>query len=113
MRKYSVLAATISALLLALISTPANASVPANGTYLCTTGSFTISSGRVTSHASCAGAVVIPAGVTSFDDFAFLYATSLTSITIPASVTSIGIAAFYGTTSLTSITFDGDRKSVV
>ena len=40
MRKYPVLTATISALLLALISTPANASVPADGTYLCTTGAF-------------------------------------------------------------------------
>ena len=108
MRKYSVLAATISALLLALISTPANASVPADG---CTTGNFTISSGSVTTHSSCAGAVVIPAGVTSIGASAFFNATALTSITIPASVTSIGANAFYGTTALTSVYFLGDAPT--
>ena len=112
MRKYSVLAATISALLLALISTPAHASVPPNGTYLCTTGvassltpNFTITNGVVSSGTSCAGAVVIPAGVTSIGDSAFQSATALTSITIPASVTSIGANAFRNATALTSITF--------
>ena len=109
MRKYSVLTATISALLLALISTPANASVPADGTYLCTTGNFTISSvggnSSVTTHSSCAGAVVIPAGVTSIGASAFYNATALTSITIPASVTSIGTSAIRNATALTSITF--------
>ena len=82
MRKYSVLTATISALLLALISTPANASVPADGTYLCTTGAssadtpnFTITSGVVSAGTACAGAVVIPAGVTSIGDNAFDRAT--------------------------------------
>ena len=112
MRKYSVLAATISALLLALISTPANASVPPNGTYLCTTGvassltpNFTITNGVVSSGTSCAGAVVIPAGVTSIGDSAFQSATALTSITIPASVTSIGDYAFANAIALTSVTF--------
>ena len=112
MRKHAVLTATITALLLALISTPAHASVPPNGTYLCTTGvassltpNFTITNGVVSSGTSCAGAVVIPAGVTSIGDSEFQSATALTSITIPASVTSIGTSAFRNATSLTSITF--------
>ena len=111
-RKYSVLAATITALLLALISTPAHASVPPDGTYLCTTGvasiltpNFTITSGVVSAGTSCAGAVVIPAGVTSIGSNAFQSATSITSITIPASVTTIGNYAFNSATSLTSVTF--------
>ena len=110
-RKYSVLAATITALLLALISTPAHASVLPDGTYLCTTGvassstpNFRISSDVVSSGTSCSGAVVIPAGVTSIGPAAFQSAT-LTSITIPASVTSIGANAFIRATGLTSITF--------
>ena len=118
MRKYSVLAAAISALLLALISTPANASVPADGTYLCTTGAssadtpnFTITSGVVSAGTACAGAVVIPAGVTSIGTSAFKGATSLTSITIPDSVISIGDYAFGNATSLTSITVANENPN--
>ena len=107
MRKYFVLTATISALLLALISTPANASVPANGTYPCSTGSFSINNGVVSAGASCAGDVVIPAGVTRIGQDAFDGATSLTSITIPDSVTQIRVNAFNHATSLASITFEG------
>ena len=103
MRKYSVLAATISALLLALISTPAHGrTVGCDGG-----GTFTVTEGVVTGSSSCTGEVVIPAGVTSIGDSAFERATALTSITIPASVTSIGAFAFLNATSLTSITFDG------
>ena len=119
MRKYSVLTATISALLLALISTPAHASVPADGTYLCTTGAFssatpnyTITDGVVSDGASCAGAVVIPAGVTSIGDEAFESATALTSVTIPASVTSIGTSAFESATALTSVTIPASVTSI-
>lgn len=118
MRKYTVLTATISALLLALISVPAHASVE-NGNYVCTTGLRTttettnvykITSNVATSYSNsikCAGAVVIPEGVTSIGDYAFTGATTLTSITIPASVTSIGEEAFYSNSALTTITFVG------
>ena len=115
MRKYSVLTATISALLLALISTPAHASV-VDGNYVCTTGLqattettnvYKITSNRVTSSIECAGAVVIPEGVTSIENGAFSVSTALTSITIPASVTSIGDEAFYFNSALTTITFVG------
>ena len=119
MRKLALLTATISALLLALISTPAHASVPPDGTYLCTTGvassstpNFTITSGVVSAGSSCAGAVVIPADVTSIGNNAFNSATGLTSITIPASVTSIGSNAFNRTTSLTSITIPANVTSI-
>ena len=46
---------------------------------------------------------VIPNGVTSIGDMAFMNCSGLTSITIPNSVTSIGIAAFQGCSSLTSV----------
>jgi len=47
--------------------------------------------------------IIIPEGVTSIGQEAFVYAISLTSISIPASVTSIGLEAFQDTTSLTHI----------
>lgn len=125
MHKNPVISALISVVLLASISisTPAHA----NGAYC-----FTITGGVVSAGNSCAGAVVLPADVTSigsgafagataltsitFDgtssltsigNAAFQGATSLTSITIPASVTSIGLYAFDGTTALTFVAFDG------
>jgi len=90
------------------------ASVPANGPYVCTTGvprpgsddtspTYTITNGVVTSGGSCAGAVVIPEGVTSIGQSAFDENTSLNSINIPSSVTSIGPNAFFGATGLSSI----------
>ena len=42
--------------------------------------------------------VVIPDGVTSIGNWAFIGCSSLTSVTIPDSVTSIGDSAFYFTT---------------
>ena len=81
-----------------------------DGIYNCLTGlasavtpTFTITSGVVSAGTHCAGAVLIPSGVTSIGIGAFYGATSLTSINIPAGVTSIGDSAFYEATSLTSI----------
>ena len=65
---------------------------------------FTIENGVLTKYNGTATEVVIPDGVTSIGDSAFMFCTSLTSITIPNSVTSIGDKAFKGCTSLTSIT---------
>ena len=48
----------------------------------------------------------IPANVSTIDNYAFQYATSLTSITIPSSVISIGDYVFQSATSLTSIYVD-------
>ena len=53
------------------------------------------------------GAITIPSSVTSIENSAFSYCTSLASIIIPNSVTSIGQRAFSGCTNLTSITFKG------
>lgn len=59
---------------------------------------------------------IIPDGVTSIGDFAFMYCISLKSITIPNSVTSIGDGAFMYCESLQSITipenFTSDEVTV-
>ncbi|MBJ7281005.1 MAG: leucine-rich repeat domain-containing protein, partial [Rhodoluna sp.] len=89
-----------------------------DGFYLCSTGVLTttgtptyrVLDGEVSSGGSCAGAVVIPEGVTSIGTDAFNGATALTSITIPASVTSIGTSAFYNATELTTVTFESGSK---
>jgi outer membrane protein OmpA-like peptidoglycan-associated protein len=57
------------------------------------TPNFTITSGLVSAGASCAGAVVIPAGVTGINGGAFAH-SPMTSISIPSSVTSIGASSF-------------------
>ena len=96
-----------------LVLSPAHATAPIDGEYVCTTGviktteetpTYTISNGVVTG-GQCPGAVVIAEGVTSIGYQAFQSAV-LTSITIPASVTSIGYAAF-NSSSLTSVSVDG------
>ena len=111
----------VSAVMVGGPVSPAHATshVPADGTYLCTTGvqsiatpNFTITAGVVSSGSSCAGAVVIPAGVTSIGDWAFAFQSALTSITIPASVTSIGNFAFYDAIALTSITIPASVTSI-
>jgi hypothetical protein len=107
MRKYSVLTATISALLLALISTPANG----NGveTENCSvSGSFTITSGVISDGSFCRGTATIPGTVTSIGDAAFMGARFLTSISIPSSVTSMGNQPFRDT-GLTSIPVAADN----
>ena len=50
--------------------------------------------------------------VTSIENSAFSYCTSLTEITIPDSVTSIGKYAFFGCTSLTKITIPDSVASI-
>jgi len=104
-----------------------------DGSYLCSTGlsttpqlpppsainTYPITNGVVvTNHSAngsnnCAGAVVIPEGVTSIGDDAFAAASFMTDITVPASVTSIGLYAFYGATSLEDVTFATDSRLTV
>lgn len=55
---------------------------------------------------------IIPDGVTSIDDFAFMHCISLKSITIPNSVTRIGEEAFYECISLESITIPDGVTSI-
>jgi hypothetical protein len=59
------------------------------------------------------GAVSIPAGVTSIEDYAFYGRTGLTSLTIPASVTGIGDNVFYGCTDLRQIIVEQNNKNYV
>lgn len=56
--------------------------------------------------------VIIPNNITSIEDDAFSYFTSLTSVTIPNTVTSIGKYAFYNCTSLISITIPNTVTSI-
>ncbi len=109
MRRLSILISTVALVLSGLAMSPAHA--VADGPVNCgSSGTFTITTNVVTASDSCAGAVEIAEGVTSIGDYAFYYATSLTSITIPASVTSIGDGAFSNATSLNTITFASDSK---
>ena len=58
------------------------------------------------------GDIIIPEGVTSIPDAAFIYQTGITSVTIPDSVTSIGRYAFYDCSGLTSVTIGNGVKSI-
>ena len=136
--KISLLKSLCGAVIVAVVSSgfplaPAQASGTydgTDGTVLCTTGYFTIASNVVTGQTECAGAVVIPASVTSIGSAGFASSSitsvvfsgtstlatigvsafqsiqTLTSITIPASVTSIGPDAFSFSNALTSILVD-------
>jgi len=110
MRRFVTLITTLALALSGLVFSPARASVPSDGTYLCTTGvasgstpNYTITNGVVYDGGSCVGEVVLPAGVTSIGTSAF-YGSALTGISIPSSVTGIANFAFSSAISLNSIT---------
>jgi len=83
-------------------------------------GSFTIVNNVVTSStADCAGAVVIPEGVTSIGAYAFrrngftaAEQANITSIIISNTVTSIGVEAFYRVTGVKSLVIPGSVKTI-
>ena len=58
------------------------------------------------------GNVVIPEGVDTIHNFAFVNGYNITSVSIPNSVTSIGIYAFSSCSSLTSITIPNSVTSI-
>ena len=68
---------------------------------------FVVEDGVLTYYSDEGGDVVIPDGVTSIGDGAFLFCEGVTSITIPESVTSIEENAFSCCTALDSITYAG------
>jgi len=55
---------------------------------------------------------IIPDGVTSIDEYAFVNCVNLTSITIPSSVTSIGRGAFVGCINLDYIEIQGNLITI-
>jgi uncharacterized repeat protein (TIGR02543 family) len=106
MRRIAILITTFALAMAGLVFSPANAAtVSCSGS-----GSVDITNNVVTLGRDCAGAVVIPAGVTSIGDSAFSGASSLTSITIPASVITIEDWAFRNTSSLASVTFEPNSQ---
>lgn len=58
------------------------------------------------------GNLVIPNGVDSIRNYAFLECASITSVSIPNSVTNIGECAFYGCSSLAEITIPNGVKNI-
>jgi len=106
MRRIAILITTFAIAIAGLVYSPVNAAtVSCSGS-----GSFDITNNVVNFGSSCAGAVVIPAGVISIGDSAFSGASSLTSITIPASVITIEDWAFRNTSSLASVTFEPNSQ---
>jgi hypothetical protein len=100
---------------------PANALT--NGYYFCNTGlPSNLTSAEISIHVlsnvaveigdSCSGALVIPNGVTSIGNRAFISNPNITSVDIPNSVTSIGSEAFKDNTSLASVTFGNSVTSI-
>ncbi|MEJ6493714.1 MAG: leucine-rich repeat protein [Actinomycetes bacterium] len=116
MRPFATLMTTLAFTVSGMTFSPAQATVPVDGSYNCSTGLaspgpfLTISSGAVVDGGDCTGAVVIPDGVTSIGSYAFFF-SSLTSIDIPSSVTTIAGNAFRITKSLTSVTVDGANSN--
>ena len=74
-------------------------------------GSYTVSSGVVTTNSSCSGALEFDASVTSIGNQAFQNNSSLTSVVFPATVTSIGNDAFKNT-KIKSLTFNEGLTSI-
>jgi uncharacterized repeat protein (TIGR02543 family) len=74
-------------------------------------GSYTVSSGVVTTNSSCSGALEFDASVTSIGNQAFQNNSSLTSVVFPATVTSIGNDAFKST-KINSVTFNEGLTSI-
>lgn len=110
MRRFLALVTSLAIAIVGFIATPAQAVAPANGSYPCTSGSFTVSNAVVTGNTSCAGAVNIPSGVTEIAGVAFQN-RAITSVTLPSSLVTIGASAFFGT-SLTSLTLPGSVANV-
>jgi hypothetical protein len=108
--------------LLSLNIVPANAVIE-DGYYFCSTGVKTnlagadnavyiLSNVAIEIGGECAGALVIPNGVTSIGNRAFISNPNITSVNIPDSVTSIGSEAFKDNPFLTSVTFGNSVTSI-
>ncbi len=125
-KRFLILVAGIAASLVLLPFgphlSPAHATTPSNGNYVCTTGLpatsgdttnlYQITNGRVLPLSpKCSGAVVIPSGVTTIGPYAFMLST-ITSVTIPETVTSIQVGAFSEAKLLTSVTIPASVTTI-
>ena len=90
------------------LDTPSKLSTDSNGYIIYTNGAEKILIGYVGEET----ALTLPSGITSINDYAFVFCTSLTSVTIPNSVTSIGYVAFAYCDSLTSVTIGNSVTSI-
>lgn len=95
----------LSGLVSLFVAMGATISAPAQFSY--TTNSD--GSATVSGYTGAGGAVVIPSTldsrtVTAVGEFAFFYATNLTSATLPSSINSIGVFAFANCITLTNLT---------
>ena len=84
---------------------------PTAGTYTVLNNVITNSS-KISSASTCAGALVIPDGITAVAQVAFYGASSLTSLTIPNSVTTIGAGAFKDASMLGTLSI-GDHVTTI
>jgi hypothetical protein len=75
-------------------------------------GFFIIENYVVTESTVCEGEVIIPSGVRTIGDFAFV-GSAIISVTIPDSVTTIEGYAFYVSSDLVSVTFLGNAPLTV
>jgi hypothetical protein len=96
---------TTAVLLLSGLGAP-SASAFASGDASC----LVISSNVITSGTGCVGSIVVPNGVTSIANTAFVYST-VTSLTLPAGFQTIGIQAFIYST-LNSINLPNTVTSI-
>ena len=91
-----------------------NIKVSANNQNYSTDGKILYNKGKtiLKAYPSATGAVTIPNGVITIDQYAFSGCSGLTSVTIPDSVTTIGYEAFYDCENLESVTLGKNVKTI-
>jgi uncharacterized repeat protein (TIGR02543 family) len=113
MRRISILITSLvtsfGLVLSGLVFSPANATAPADGTYACGDGTYTITTVNSVitfgEARTCTGPLVIPEGVEATTSYIFYYYgdAKVTSVSLPASLYQMGHSGFYGTGLLTEI----------
>jgi len=113
MRRISILITSLvtsfGLVLSGLVFSPANATAPADGTYACGDGTYTITTVNSVitfgEARTCTGPLVIPEGVEATTSYIFYYYgdAKVTSVSLPASLYQMGDSGFYGTGLLTEI----------
>ena len=91
-----------------------NIKVSANNQNYSTDGKILYNKGKtiLKAYPSATGAVTIPNGVITIDQYVFSGCSGLTSVTIPDSVTTIGYEAFYDCENLESVTLGKNVKTI-